>query len=184
MQEEAPSTEEATEAPQLSLEDRVAFLEAQNEGLKRVGLLGLVLVMLLGAILVHQTYSDLKSSTTRGLTLLNEKDQLSGAITTDQQGRMQFFQARYGMLAPPADISDDFHGFAFYDSNGVPRVLIGEGKDKETVFLVADPVRKKVFDPFENAKVPTSSTPAASPTPVAPSAASSTPAPQTTPAQP
>ena len=176
MQEEETTTEAAPAVP-LSLEERVAFLEAQNEGLKRVGLLGLVLVMLLGAILVHQTYSDMKSSTTRGLTLLNDQDQLSGAITIDGQGRMQFLQARYGSMAPAAEIPADFRGFAFYDSDGSPRILMGEGKDKQTVFMVADPVRGVAFDPFENIKARKPAPGAGSPTP----AATSTPGPAASP---
>ncbi len=169
MEEEAVT--EAVAAAPLSLEERVAHLESQNEGLKRVGLLGLVLVLLLGAILVHQTYSDLNSATTRGLTLLNSQDQLSGAVTIDRQGRMQFLQARYGMLAGANELPPDFHGFAFYDAEGNPRVLMGEDKDQHTVFVVADPVRGVSFDPFEKlqpSKPPTSPTPAVSPTPVRP----------------
>jgi len=141
-------------APPQSLEERVAYLEAQNEGLKRVGLLGLVLVMLLGVILVHQTYSDLRSSATRGLSLLNDKDEIAGAVTTDAQGRWQFLQARYGLLRPAEEIPSDFQGFAFYDSDGKPRFLMGEGKEKQTVFLVLDPVRGLAFDPFEKAGAP------------------------------
>jgi hypothetical protein len=181
--EETTSEAEAAPATPLTLEERVAFLEAQNEGLKRVGLLGLVLVMLLGAILVHQTYSDLKSSTTRGLTLLNDQDQLSGAVTVDGQGRMQFLQARYGVMAPATELPADFRGFAFYDSDGAARILMGEGKDKQTIFMVTDPVRGVAFDPFEKVKAaPTRpGTPAVSPTPAPPA---TSPSPQVSPAQP
>ncbi len=163
MSEEAtPATDEnAAPATPLSMEERVAYLEAQNEGLKRVGLLGLVLVFMLGAILVHQTYSDLRTSTTRAVTLLNDQDQLSGAITVDQQGRTQFLQARYGSMAGATNLPDDFRGYAFYDSDGVPRVFIGENKEKHTVFQVLDPARGVAFDPFEDVKAaPAASNPA------------------------
>ncbi len=150
---DTPDAEEsAPPATPLSLEERVAYLEAQNEGLKRVGLLGLVLVLMLGAILVHQTYSDLRTSTTRAVTLLNDQDQLSGAITVDAQGRTQFLQARYGTMAGATALPEGFRGYAFYDSDGVPRVFIGENSEKHTVFQVLDPVRGVAFDPFENVK--------------------------------
>ena len=162
-EEAAPAAEEtAPPATPLSMEERVAYLEAQNEGLKRVGLLGLVLVLMLGAILVHQTYSDLRSSTTRSVTLLNDQDQLSGAITVDAQGRTQFLQARYGSMAGASALPDGFRGYAFYDSDGVPRVLIGETNEKHTVFQVMDPVRGVAFDPFEDVK---SAPPAGKPAP-------------------
>ncbi|MFN8610166.1 MAG: hypothetical protein U0931_21665 [Vulcanimicrobiota bacterium] len=160
----APETEESS-APtgSMTLEERVAYLEAQNEGLKRVGLLGLVLVLMLGAIVVHQTYSDLRSTTTRGLTLLNEKDELSGAVTVDAQGRTQFVQARYGNMASLNPLPEGFQGFAFYDTAGTPRVLIGETKDQQTFFKVIDPSRKLVFDPFEGMQGAPAPTPNAEP---------------------
>lgn len=147
--------EAVSPATSLSLEERVAYLEAQNEGLKRVGVLGLVLVLLLGAILVHQTYSDMRTTTTRAITLLNDRDELSGAVTVDPQGRTQFLQARYGTMAGATNLPEDFRGYAFYDSDGVPRVFIGEDKEKHTVFQVLDPGRGIAFDPFEKAKAPT-----------------------------
>ena len=150
MSDETSPDPEAPAVPEtpLSMDERVAYLEAQNAGLKRVGLLGLVLVLLLGAILVHQTYSDLRNTTTRAMTLLNDQDQLSGAVAIDPKGRMQFLQARYGSMAATTNLPDDFHGYAFYDSDGVPRVLIGETNEKATVFRVIDPVRGRAFDPF------------------------------------
>lgn len=161
----------AEPATPLTLEERVAFLEAQNEGLKRVGMLGLVLVLLLGAILVHQTYSDLRSSTTRGLTLLTDKDELGGALTIDPKGRMQFLQAVDGMMTQTTDLPPDFKGFAFYDSGGTARILMGENlQTHETIFWVIDPTRGLAFDAFEKfAKKRPSMTPApgASPLPSA-----------------
>ena len=155
--------EAAPAAPQ-TLDERVAYLEAQNEGLKRVGLLGLLLVLLLGGIIVYQTYGDLSSTTTRGLTLLNDKDQMSGAVTVDRQGRMLFLQASYGVMAAAGDLPADFRGFTFFDAEGRPRVLMGEDKDKHTIFMVNDPVRGLLFDPFEKVK-PAVKPPVATPTP-------------------
>lgn len=172
MEEDNSSTSDEEVTTPRTLEERVAYLEAQNEGLKRVGLLGLVLVLLLGAILVHQTYSELRSVATRGVTLLNEKDQLAVALTTDSQGKVvQFLKGQFGLLSPPNQpLPPDFQGFAFYDSQGQARLLLGENQNKETVFLVIDPVRGLGFDPFEGkaAARPPQTSPAASPTPGAP----------------
>ncbi len=177
-EEVAPDAEvSAPPATPLSMEERVAYLEAQNEGLKRVGLLGLVLVLMLGAILVHQTYSDLRSSTTRAVTLLSDQDQLSSAITVDAQGRTQFLQARYGTMASATNLPDGFRGYAFYDSDGMPRVMIGETTEKHTVFQVLDPVRGVSFDPFEDVK----SAPPAKPAPDKAPAPQGSPSPQPTP---
>lgn len=167
MSEEAtPATEEeSTQAVvPMTLEERVAYLEAQNEGLKRVGVLGLVLVLMLGAILVHQNYSDLRGTTTRGLTLLNERDELSSAITVDPDGRTQFLQARYGSMAGAVALPAGFRGYAFYDTDGLPRVLIGENDQKHTIFQIIDPVRNATFSPFKDLKA----APAAPTTPTAP----------------
>ena len=154
MSDETSPDAEAPAVPEtpLSMDERVAYLEAQNAGLKRVGLLGLVLVLLLGAIVVQQTYSDMRSTTTRALTLLNDQDQLSAAVAIDPKGRMQFLQARYGSMATTTNLPDNFHGYAFYDSDGLPRVLIGETNEKATVFQIYDPVRGRAFDPFADGK--------------------------------
>jgi hypothetical protein len=171
-EEASPATEEESTPPPkpMTLEERVAFLEAQNEGLKRVGGLALVLVLMLGAIVVHQNYSDLRGTTTRGLTLLNDRDELSSAITVDPDGRTQFLQARYGSMAGAIALPKGFTGYAFYDTDGLPRVLIGENEQKHTVFQVIDPVRNTTFSPFKELKT-------ASPGP----GASATPAPNKTP---
>jgi hypothetical protein len=150
--EESEKTATETVTQPLSMEERVAYLEAQNEGLKRVGLLGLVLILLLGAIVVHQTYSDLRSITTHDIAVLNSKDALAGVVTSDTQGRIQFLSARYGTLPPGTDnLPADFQGYVFYDSDGHPRMLLGENKDKATVFQVLDPTRGVAFEPLDPA---------------------------------
>lgn len=147
---------EAAEPPiaPLSLEERLSFLEAQNEGMKRVGVLGLVLVLLLGVLLVHQTYSNLGATSTRSITLLNDSNELSAAITSDRQGRTQYLQARYGVLPNGAEEAPaDFEGVTFYDPSGKPRMMLGQTREtQQTVFIVLDPTRGLAFDPFENVK--------------------------------
>jgi hypothetical protein len=179
-----PPAEE--QAASLSLEERVAFLEAQNEGLKRVGALGLALTLLLGVLLVHQTYSNLGATSTRSITLLNDANELSAALTSDRQGRTQYLQARYGVLPNGTeDPPGDFEGVTFYDPAGKPRLMLGQTREtQETVFLVLDPTRGLAFNPFENAKpaprpggTPTPGAPVASPTPAPPAATPGSPSP-------
>lgn len=166
--EATPTENQEEESTPLTIEERLAYLEAQNQGLKRVGVLGLVLVLLLGGLFVHQTYSDIQSTSTRGVTLLGNDNLLVGAITPDNQGRVQFLQARYGELRSPDALPEGFVGYAFYDAEGRARLLIGENKDRHTIFLVQDPERGVAFDPLDTA-------PQATPTP----ASKATPAPAT-----
>lgn len=172
----AAETEAAPTAAPASLEERVAYLEAQNEGLKRVGGLGLALVLLLGALLVYQTYSDLNMTSTRGITLLNNNNELTMAVTSDTGGRTQFIPARFGVLPNGTeDPPPNFEGYTFYDTQGKPRFMVGQNKDtQETVFVVLDPVRGAAFDPFQNTK---SAAGARAPQP----AGSATPAPASSP---
>lgn len=179
MSDEAPEivaeaeTDSAPDVKALTLEERIAYLEAQNEGLKRVGGLALVLLLLLGGLFVHQTHSDMKSVSSQGYTVLDQGNLLVGAITPDAQGRIQFLQARYGELRSPAELPQGFSGFAFYDLDGRPRLLLGEDANRNSVFLVTDPERGVAFDPF--AKVPPkASSPAGAP-PISPSPAPATP---------
>lgn len=181
-----PDTETSPDAVAtvpLSLEERIAYLESQNDGLKRVGMLGLILVLLLGALLVHSTYSDLRSTSTRGLTLLNDQNQLNCAVTTDELGRVQFIPAYAGgMLPSPKPIPDGFRGYVFYDTAGNPRMMLGENQQQDTVFLVIDPKKQAAFNPMTELKsmAPPAGKPKASPTPSAPT----TKLPSPTPARP
>jgi len=159
---------EEEESTPLTLEERVAYLETQNQGLKRVGVLALILVLILGGLVVHKTHSDIQSTATRGLTLLGDDNLLVGAITPDPQGRVQFLKARYGELRAADGLPEGFVGYAFYDADGRARMLIGENKDRHTIFLVVDPERGVAFDPL-NTSPTAAPTPAAkaSPTPAA-----------------
>lgn len=161
----------AEPTPPLSMEDRLAYLEAQNEGMKRVGGLALVLILILGGIVVHNAYTDLQTISTRGLVLMNDDNQLSAAWSADRQGRVMLLRGNYGMLAPHEPLPDDFQGVAFYDSSGRPRMLIGEDRERRTVFTVLDPERKVAYNPFEGMPSPPrpSTDPKASPTPAKPS---------------
>lgn len=147
--------QEAEASTPLTMEERVAYLEAQNQGLKRVGALGLVLLLILGGLFVHQTHSNIQSTSTHGLTLLGDENLLVGAITPDSQGRIQFLQARYGELKAPVGLPEGFVGYAFFDTDGRARVLIGENQDRHTVFLVQDPERRVAFEPLRTAPAPT-----------------------------
>jgi len=140
---------EEVQTPQ-TLEERIAYLETQNEGLKRVGGLALVLLILLGVLFVHQVHSDLKATTSQGFTLLDERKLPSVGIVTSRPGAFQILQGNNGILGlPRPDLPEGFQGFGVYDSQGRPRLLSGEKPDGSSVFLVVDPVRQTVFNPFE-----------------------------------
>ncbi len=168
---DSETAEPTSSAPPLSVEERIAFLEAQNEGMKRVGGLALVLILILGGIVVHNAYTDLQTVSTRGLVLMNDDNQLTAAWSADRQGRVMLLRGNYGMLTPHEPLPDDFQGVAFYDSSGRPRLLVGEDRERRTVFTVLDPERKVAFNPFEGMPSPPrpQAEPKASPTPAKPS---------------
>ena len=110
----------------VSIEDRIAVLEEQNEGLKRSGLLLVILVVLMGATMIYQSRSLANSLNTDGL-ILNYEGTPKAAITAMPNGHlaMVYFdsqgvlpQAQYGSI-PYLD------GFAVYDRAGRPRIHIG-----------------------------------------------------------
>lgn len=174
--EDAPAIDPRTT---WTLQQRIEHLEAQNDGLKRVGGLGLALVLLLGVLLVQQVYSDLRSTSTKAITLLKtDTSELAVAITPDNKGRLQVLPAKFGVLNPPQPLPEKFNGSAFYDSAGKLRMVIGEEGDGSTVFAVFDPVRGLVYHPLDDLK-PGSGLPPAPP--AAPAAPGGKPAPATTP---
>jgi hypothetical protein len=154
-EETTPAATESVEAPslapQLSLEERVAYLEAQNQGLKRVGGLALLLLLIVGGLLVNKNQSDFTGSVSRNYTLVKDDNEVSAALTSDAQGRVQFVQAKYGTMAGMQELPPGFQGYAFYDTAGQPLVLIGKNQAQETVFLVVDVNRQLTFNPFQGA---------------------------------
>lgn len=110
----------------VSIEDRISLLEEQNEGLKRSGLLLVILVVLMGATMIYQSRALAGALSTGGL-ILNHEGTPKAALTAMPNGHLGFVffdsqgnlaEAQYGSI-PYLD------GFAVYDRAGRPRIHIG-----------------------------------------------------------
>jgi hypothetical protein len=145
-------TQEATDSV-LSPEDtlaqlvaRVDHLESQNEGLKRVGALGLLLVLVLGGIVVHQTWADLSGISTGGVTLHDSDHEIKSALTlngdhvavvpTNLMGTLPSLQSTQGL---------DLKGLGVYDSQGFLRIVIGVDSNDNPKFAVLDTSGRAVW---------------------------------------
>ena len=129
-----------TPAPALDMEARVAYLEAQNEGLKRSGLLGLLLVFVMGAVVVYQAWADLSGITTTGVVFQDSRQPRS-ALLTSATGHLALVPALpLGTLPQLQTYKDmDFQGLGIYDSQGRVRILLGvDGHDQPVVGVISE----------------------------------------------
>ncbi len=136
-----------------SLEERIALLEAENVGLKRVGLLLLVFMIVVGGLSVFQ-FRNL-SSTMHTETLLLERGKAPRAaltvMPTDHLGLV--FYDHLGLL--PTELKFGaipyLDGFAIYDRNGNPRILIGLDDKDEPILAVVSADGQTLFQAVEPA---------------------------------
>lgn len=134
-----------SEAP--SLEQRLEFLEDQNEALKRSGLLLVILVILLGVTMILQSRSAARAVTTEGLILSTTSGKPHAALTTLPNGHLGFtFFDSVGQLPKQLQYSSIpyLDGFAIYDRSGRPRILIGLD-DKENPMMATVSADGKVL---------------------------------------
>lgn len=167
---------------QLSLEERIEFLEAQNEGLKRSGVLLLALTLLIGVMLVVTSRSQTSSVQTENLVMTNESNPRL-ALTPMPSGHlgMVFFDdlgllptAINHAVIPPLD------GIVMYDRAGNPRIIMGIGQQNEPVFAIVDATGKPVFEAISREDA-LKSAGVTNADPANPGQSGSTPAPATTP---
>ena len=147
-----------------SFESRIAYLESQNEGLKRVGLLGLLLVLVLGGIVVYQAWADLGGVTTTGIVFQDGR-QTRAALVTTSGGHLALVPAGpLGNLpslnTPP---SMDFQGLAIYDSQGRVRILMGVTSADQPVVGVIGENGQTIWTPLQVPKSGSAPPPPAAP---------------------
>lgn len=162
-----------------SIEERLEFLEDQNEGLKRVGLLLVILVVLMGVGMIVQSRNAAESIKTGGVIFTNEGASRTALTTmpTGHLGMVQFdanetISAEMNSQAvPPMD------GMVMYDRAGNPRLMLGiddqgnpflilTGKDGRPFFSALDPSVAKAVNEAQAGQQPAATpTPAVSPTP-------------------
>lgn len=154
-----------------TVEARLAYLEEQNAGLKRVGMLGLLLVLMLGGIVVYQAWADLSGVTTTGIVFQDERPRQ--ALVTSTGGHLALVPALpLGTLPQLEQYKDiDFQGLGIYDSKGRMRIMLGVNSQDQPVVGVIGEKGETVWSPIQVQAAPppaTSTTPGAPPTPGAP----------------
>ena len=114
------------------LEARIQYLEAQNEGIKRVGALGLVLLLIIGGLFVFQVWTDLKGIATGGLVLHDDSRQGRVALTVPPQGGLALVPIDALRGAPGLKSVDGppIEGLSIYDASGQLRIVIGTCQDQ------------------------------------------------------
>ena len=170
----APPSEPPAEAEEpKDIESRIAYLEAQNEGLKRVGALALVLVFILGGLFVYQVWNDLKGLATGGIVLHDDNKNGRVALTVSPQGSLAVVPINQLGGAPPLEQAQgDYSGIGIYDSIGRLRIILGVTPDDQPIVGVFGsdgkiqwgPVLPRAAAPVPG-KTPGPGTPRVSPTP-------------------
>lgn len=150
---------------------RIEQLEAQNYGLKRVGLIALVLLFVVGASLVYQTWAELGAVVTQGV-ILNDAQGARYGLTVNPQGAVGVLTYRQGSLPTLSQMPEPVHGLAFYDSQGRVRIALGISPDNDQPRVVVyNEQGQRVWQAVDLA--PATPPPAASPTPAPPPAGGS-----------
>lgn len=150
MSEETPeenSSPDEAAAPELSLEERLSYLEEQNEGLKRVGMLLLGLCLLVGGLLIYTQYQSRQSLYSENI-ILGSSTTARSAFTPTASGHigMLFYDAM-GMLPPDPqlDAVANLDGLVLYDRLGRPRIVIGTNEEDEAIIDILNTEGKLVF---------------------------------------
>jgi hypothetical protein len=170
-------SDEASENKPATIEERLAYLEEQNEGLKRVGKMLLGLCLLTSGLLVW-TQMGSRSALYSEAVILGTGENPRGTLTTTPTGHLAFlFYDHLGILPPSPKFQaiPYLDGFAIYDRQGNPRIVIGVNDKDEAILDVVGPDGKVQFAARPRTAQPS---PAGGSTPApAPPAGGSTPAP-------
>lgn len=149
--------------------ERVEYLEAQNHALKRVGAIGLVLLFVVGACLVYQTWAELGAVVTQGL-VLNDASGARYGMTVTPQGGLGLVNYRAGQLAPLGRTAEDVNGLVLHDSQGRSRIVIGMSSDDQARLAIYDENGRLVWQALDlRMAAPPPTAPVASPSPASPS---------------
>lgn len=150
MSEETPkenSSAEEAAAPELSLEERLAYLEEQNEGLKRVGMLLLGLCLLVGALLIYTQYQSRQSLYSENIIIGSSTTARSAFAPTASGHIAMLFYDAMGMLPPDPQLDTvaNLDGLVLYDRLGRPRIVIGTNEEDEAIIDILNTEGKLVF---------------------------------------
>lgn len=177
MSDQQETVAEEPDVP-MTLEERLAYLEEQNEGLKRVGKMLLALGILTAGLLVW-TQVGQRSSIYSEAVILGTGENPRGTLTTTPSNHLAFlFYDQFGILPPNPKFGTIPHldGFAIYDRQGNPRVVIGVTEQNEAVIDILN-AEGMLVEALGQRKMP-----APGAAPAAPAAGTATPAPGQAPA--
>lgn len=121
-----------------TIEERLAYLEEQNEGLKRVGKMLLGLCLLTAGLLVW-TQMGQRSSLYSEAVIFGSSQNPRGTITTTPTGHLAYlFYDHLGILPPNPKFGaiPYLDGFVIYDRQGNPRIVIGVDDKDQAIFDV------------------------------------------------
>lgn len=170
----------------MTIEERLAYLEEQNEGLKSVGKLLLALCLVTAGLLA---WTQVKERTAvHSESLILGSDTPRGALTTAPNGHLAFlFYDQLGIIPPEPKFGavPYLDGFVIYDKQGKPRIVVGVNDKDEAVLDVVGPDGKVQFSARPRTASagasPSGQAPAPGATPGAPQPAPATPAPAPSP---
>lgn len=151
----------------MDIEARVAYLEEQNAGLKRVGLLGLLLVLILGGVVVYQAWADLGGITTTGIVF--QDDRPRSALVTTASGHLALVPALPLGTLPELEQRQglDFQGLGIYDTKGRVRFLLGVNSLDQPVVGIIGEKGETLWTPLQMQQAAPPATPGAPATPPA-----------------
>ena len=143
----------------LKIEERVDFLESQNEALKRSGFLLVVLVLLMGATMIYQSRVSADGLTTGGLVLTNQGRSRS-ALLPMPNGHLGMMFYNFSGDLPPAQYEalPYLDGFAIYDRAGRPRIILGIDEEDNPIMAVTGTDGKTLFSATPRPQIPASET--------------------------
>lgn len=139
MSEQQEAIAEDADVP-MTIEERLLYLEEQNEGLKRVGKMLLALCLLTAGLLVW-TQVGQRSSLYSEAMIFGTGDTPRGTLTTTPNNHLAFlFYDQFGILPPSPKFGSIPHldGFAIYDRQGNPRIVVGVTDQNQAVLDVLD----------------------------------------------
>lgn len=140
-------SDETTPQSSLTVEERLAFLEEQNEGLKRVGKMLLGLVLLIGVLLVW-TQSSLHKALYSEAVILGTSDMARATLTTTPNNHIGLlFYDHLGILPPSPQFGavPYLDGVVLYDKSGKPRIVMGVNDKDQSILDVLDGQGKLVY---------------------------------------
>lgn len=129
-----------------TLEERLAYLEEQNEGLKRVGGLLVGLVVILGVALFMVNQSIVKGVTTDSVIFSNQGRPRAG-VTAMPNGHLGVVFYNYAGGVQPVDFEKvpPMDGIVLYDQTGKPRILMGIDERNIPMLALLGPDGRPLF---------------------------------------